>query len=389
MYPLYVQILHRRRKKVLYLGVRVPVSCFDSSAERVLACDGVCDAAAQRANSLICGTVERLTQRLALLDATPSPYSVEDICDGISVHSKPAPQDVLRFFRRQVKLKEQKGRFASARLYGAVLESLRRYTQGRGCPFERLTVRFVSGYADFLHERGLSAGSVSKYFDVFRTVCTRAAVEGLPVQTERIFSGVQLHAGKTRKRAVRKTLLSRIARLPLDDSPALEYARDLFMFSFFARGISFVDMLYLTRHNLRDGRLEYYRAKCGTHIAMSVTPQMEHIVRKYALPGEDTFLFPTLRGLPEDAGQRYRAYRSALRAMNRALERISRRAGLDIPLTTYVARHSWASCAKDARVPLPVIKEALGHASIKTTEIYLREFDIGVIDRVNAKITKL
>lgn len=389
MYPLYLQILHRRRKKVIYLGVRVPAPCFDPQAQRVFGGVQLTENAARRANELIDGTVEQLTRRLELLDASPSPYSVEDICDGITVQSKPSPQDLFRFFRRQIKLKEQKKRFASATLYGAVLESLRSYTQGRSCSFERLSARFVSGYAEFLQARGLAAGSISKYFDVFRTVCTRAAIEGLPVQKERIFAGVQVHAGKTCKRAVRKQLLARIARLSLDDDATLAYARDLFLFSFFARGISFVDMLHLTPRNLRDGRLEYYRAKCGTHIAMSVTPQMEHIVRKYAVSGDDTFLFPTLRGLPADAGVRYKAYRSALRNMNRALERIARRAGIETHLTTYVARHSWASCAKDARVPIPVIKEALGHASIKTTEIYLREFDIGVIDRVNAKITKL
>lgn len=389
-YPLYLQVLHARRKKVIYLGIRVPVRCFDPVAQRVLPVpDLLAISAARRANDLIDRTVDRLERRLETLDSTGSAYSIEDLCDGIEVRTKPETQDLFVFFRHQIRLKERTNRFSSAKLYTAVLRSLCRYTQGRSCPFGRLSERFVAGYAEFLREQGLAAGSIAKYFDVFRTVCMRAAATGISVQKDRIFARVRVHAGKTEKRAVRKQFLSRIACLPLEGEPALDYARDLFLFSFYARGISFVDILRLTHKNLRNGKLEYFRAKSGTHIAMSITPQMAQILKKYAVPDPEAYLFPTLRGVPAVEELRYRTYRTALKGTNRALAVIARRADIGTRLTTYVARHSWATCAKEEHVPIPVIKEALGHASIRTTEIYLREFDLEIIDRVNERITRL
>ena len=85
----------------------------------------------------------------------------------------------------------------------------------------------------------------------------------------------------------------------------------------------------------------------------------------------------------------YRQYRRALERVNRNLKEVARMAGIDAPLSTYVSRHSWASQAKASRAPIAVISESLGHTSEKTTQIYLKEFDQSVVDRVNAMVSAL
>ena len=146
-----------------------------------------------------------------------------------------------------------------------------------------------------------------------------------------------------------------------------------------------VDILSIKKKNLKNGLITYNRRKTDQRLQVSLTPQLRHLIAKYE--NDTEFIFPVLSGgSPQEM---YRQYRRALERVNRNLKEVARMAGIDAPLSTYVSRHSWASQAKASGAPIAVISESLGHTSEKTTQIYLKEFDQSVVDRVNAMVSAL
>ena len=164
--------------------------------------------------------------------------------------------------------------------------------------------------------------------------------------------------------------------------PALDYARDMFILSFYLRGMSFIDMAFLKKTNLNNGYVIYRRRKTGQQLVIKWTKDMQMILDKY--PENDSeYLLPIIRN--SDANERY-IYRNAGYNINRSLKQIARMAGITISLTLYVARHSWASAAKAKGIPLSVISEGMGHDSETTTQIYLASLETSVVDQANSLI---
>ena len=170
----------------------------------------------------------------------------------------------------------------------------------------------------------------------------------------------------------------------LGDRPGLQFARDLFLFSFFMRGMSFVDMAFLRKSDLRYGVLSYRRRKTGQVLCVKWEACMQRIVDRYAVAGS-VFLFPLL---DEGKGDLRVQYKRMQARINVRLKVIGELVGCPIPLSLYVARHSWASIAKDRDVPLSVISEGMGHDSLLTTQIYLASLDNSLVDRANWLILK-
>ncbi len=156
----------------------------------------------------------------------------------------------------------------------------------------------------------------------------------------------------------------------------------MFMLSFMLRGMSFIDMAFLRKSDLRHGHVVYRRRKTGQRLAIAWTPEMEAILAKY--PANPTgYLLPIIRH--NGTNERY-TYRNAGYNINHSLKRIAARLGLTEPLTLYVARHSWASVAWAKGIPLSVISEGMGHDSESTTRIYLASLDTTAIDTANSLI---
>lgn len=388
---LAIQIRHAGRTEVLNSNYRINPECFAEKTGRVRYQAGlICRNAVRQINTTLQHTTTLLQQRISLLDASGLPYTVDEICDGFNFQGETAPGDLFPFFHVQIAMKAARHKYASQQLYSAALHALQKYAGVAKYPFEALSREFIAGYLEYLNGRALSAGTISKYMAILHTICLRAACLGAELKLERLFAGLHSTVGHSAKRAVDKAILSKLFRLKLDDQPHLKYASDLFLFSFFAQGMSLVDILHLRQDNIQNGQIRYARAKCGTRICLGITPQMRRLIEAYR-PADscEEYLFPSLRGIEPGSAAEYKAYRAALRATNRALLKISDMLHLDIPLTTYVARHTWATNAKKARIPISVIQEALGHTSIRTTEIYLKQFETQMIERINERITRL
>ena len=164
----------------------------------------------------------------------------------------------------------------------------------------------------------------------------------------------------------------------------MDVARDIFMFSFYTRGMSFIDMAYLKKRDLQNGVLSYRRKKTGQQLFIKWERPMQEIIDKYNTDGSP-YLLPIIRNMNADERQQYK---NAAHLVNNKLKKLGEILGLAVPLTSYVARHAWASIAKSKNVPLGIISEAMGHDSEKTTRIYLASLDTSAIDKANNQILK-
>ena len=172
--------------------------------------------------------------------------------------------------------------------------------------------------------------------------------------------------------------------LDLSMKSSLDFARDMFMFSFYTRGMSFVDMAYLKKTDLQNGILTYCRRKTGQQRTVKWEKCMEEIIKKYP-SNSSVYLLPIIK----EKGNERKQYDNALHLVNYRLKDLSGMLKLQRPLTMYVARHSWASAAKVRNVPLSVISEGMGHDSEKTTQIYLASLEASVVDKANKMILEL
>lgn len=216
-----------------------------------------------------------------------------------------------------------------------------------------------------------------------RAIYNRAVDKELTVQRnpfKHVYTGID----RTAKRAVPLETVRLIRDLDLTLNPVMDLARDLFMFSFYTRGMSFIDMAYLKKSDLKNGILSYRRQKTGQQLFIKWEKPMQEITDKYNTKGTP-YLLPVIRDMERDGR---RQYKSAAHRINRLLKKIGKKLGLAIPLTTYVARHGWASIAKSKNIPLSIISEAMGHDSEKTTLIYLASLDTSAVDKANSLILK-
>lgn len=274
-----------------------------------------------------------------------------------------------------------KGRMRTAETYAAMKNSFMRYRNNKEIDITALDAATVESYEAFLRESGLIANSTSFYLRKLRAAYYHA-MDDAELQRNDIFRRVYTGICRTAKRALDANSISRIKNIDLTDNPPADFARDMFMFSFYTRGMSFVDMAYLKKCDLKEGVLTYSRHKTGKTLYIKWEKPMQKIVDKYADPGSP-YLLPILH---QSATSERSQYRGCHTKINRWLKTVARLADVNSNLTTYVARHSWASIAKAKAIPVAIISEAMGHESERMTHIYLASLDTTAIDSANRLI---
>lgn len=277
-----------------------------------------------------------------------------------------------------------KGRLGSARNLRCTLSSFSAFLGGIDIPFSLLNELLVGEYADWLSLRGLTLNSSSFYMRNLRSVYNKAVRDEGVSQTfpfRHVYTGID----KTAKRSVSEETVIRLKELDLSENPGLCLARDLFLFSYCTRGMSFVDIAYLRQKNIRNGYIYYTRRKTGQRLSVRIEPAVQEIINRYHLPASSTpYLFPILRS--EDEKISYTQYQTGLRYYNKQLKKLAFLLEENLTLTSYTSRHTWASTARKHNVPIAVISDGMGHTSERTTLIYLSSIDTSVIDRANEEL---
>lgn len=276
------------------------------------------------------------------------------------------------------------GKVRTSEAYASTLSSFMRFRNGRDVLLDEMDSDMMLAYEAYLRNSGVSPNSTSFYMRNLRAVYNRAVEKGLIFQRY-IFKHVYTGIDKTVKRAVPLKVIRRIKEMDLSANPTLGFARDMFLFSFYTRGMSFVDMAYLKKRNLANGILVYRRRKTGQQMCIKWERCMQEIVGRYDT-SSSPYLLPIIK--PDCGIEERKQYIYAAHNINHSLKIIGRELGQSVSLTLYVARHSWASIARSKNVPLSVISEGMGHDSETTTRIYLASLDTVAIDKANMMILK-
>ncbi len=403
-YTLVIQLIRERRRSVIFTPYRLLPAEFDARRRKAVAVNQrkAHVARIREINVYLEKQQAEISRILAEFEREGKPFTARDITavyrqryDNRYVHT---------FFQHQIAERIAEGAQGTANKYSATLTAFEKFSGGRRVHFDDIDENLLLDFEHYLHQIPLQPNTVSFYLSNFRALYNKALKRGYVTRARSPFESVPIRIGKTRKLAIGEELIRKVAQARFPDSHKLSCARDLFMFSFYCRGMSFVDMAYLRQEDIHEDVIRYRRRKTGQVYAVRIIPEVQQILDRYreecspwALPvmldfdaeGELRPLVYTGTTAEERKRfetQLYMRYKYYLSHYLRFYRDLSRRLDLPVRLSFNVARHSWASIARRHGIPVSVISAGLGHTSEKTTQIYLDELDNSQVDAANAMV---
>ena len=400
---LYFQIIHNRVVRQLNTDYKVFAEEWDAEAENVIV-NG------NRSNLLLgiqerlAWDVSRLEKVVRSLETERRRFTADDVITMF--HKLTKESSLFTFMHGVIAQLKQLGKVRTSETYTATLKSFMAFRDEQDVPLDGISSDMMLMYEAHLKARGVRMNTISFYMRNLRAVYNRAVEKGL-TQPNNPFRHVYTGVDKTVKRAIPIKAIKALKELDLSMKPSLDFARDMFLFSFYTRGMSFVDIAYLKKTDLQNGILTYRRRKTGQELSIKWEKCMAEIIAKYPENKTD-YLLPIIKEkgngrnsvshqaclngrvvTDEGKANERRQYDNTLHLVNYRLKELSTMLKLQRPLTMYVARHSWASAAKSKNVPLSVISEGMGHDSEATTQIYLASLETSVVDKANKMILGL
>lgn len=381
---LVFQLIHKRTVRRIRSKYRIRNDEWDKKFEEI----ALPSPASERYSRLkiirsnIMYELKRLKAIAEKLDCSGKDYSLDEIIQKY-ISGTDTGCSVFDFIRAQVAHKKQLGKIRSSETYQTTLNSFMRFREGIDLTFDMIDSELMEHYEAALRRHGLLRNTSSFYMRVLRTNYRLAVEKGL-TPDRHPFKHVYCGMDKTVKRSISFAEIKKIKELDLSRKRVMDFARDMFIFSFCTRGMSFIDMAYLKKNDLKHGCLTYRRKKTGQLLVIEWTKQMQDILDKYK-PNSTQYLLPIITR--EDGNER-RQYQNQMRKINRRLKDIATSIKLPVPLSLYYSRHSWATIARCKDIPISIISEGLGHDSEITTQIYLDSIKSYEVDKANRKILK-
>lgn len=382
-FPLVFRIIHKRRALSIYTSYRLTPLEYDASAESVVYCSD--EYHTQKDIISINQFIKK--QRLSIdfhikeLELLGDGYNVEQIVSRY--HIEHDRLSLLGYIDQLILEKRKIGKIGTSKAYSSTRSSLSKFIDCARVSLSSVDAVFVKKYEHFLIQTGVKPNTICYYVRNFKSIYSQAVCDGFEAPRLSPFRSVSSRPQKTAKRALDLATLRRIKKLRLvGERKKYALARDMFMFSFFTRGMPFVDIIYLKKDSINNNVISYCRRKTGQWLHVALTEESKMITSRHHTDGD--YVFPHFNEVGiEDL---HKLYCKHLEKTNRELGQIAKILKLKVPLTTYVARHCWATTAKTFGFSTSLISESLGHSSEKITQIYLKEFDQSVLDNVNEEI---
>lgn len=377
----YYQIIQNRVIRQLKTDYRIFTNEWNEAGSCIIV------SSSERSNQLLSlqerieWDLKRLDMIIRQLNNRKAGYTADDII--ASFQNNTEGQSLFNFMQSIIARLKQMGKIRTAENYSYTLKSFMQFRGDKDVLLSEIDSDLMQLYEAYLHGKGAVRNTSSFYMRILRAVYNRA-LENELMEQRNPFRHVYTGVDKTVKRAVPLSAIKRMKNLDLALQPNLEFARDMFLFSFYTRGMSFIDMAHLKKKDLQNGFLSYRRRKTGQQLVIRWEKCMQEIVDKRHTCDRNPYLLPILNFQNESRKQ----YKYAQSRINVHLKEIANMIGVSIPLSMYVARHSWASIAKSKNIPISVISEGMGHDSELTTQIYLASLDNTIVDNANAQILK-
>lgn len=375
-----LRFTHDRTTRFVALGLSVAPHYWDKDAELVL------PDCPERAvlQSQIDSTLSGYRKRIQRLEALDIPVTFDTLFE--TRKSRHAGITIEDGFKTEIERLESLGKINSAIKHKYALQVLNGY-KPTTMALEAIDLDYLKGLELYLRKRGNKDNSIATRFAIFKAIYNKAVKEGKVAAKQNPFSIYQVGGlwAKTRKRAIDKNDIQRLINLEIAEGHTTEYrrlAKDLFLFSYYTAGMNFGDIARLRYKDIIKGRVYYSRHKTQKLLSFQLVPAALQILEKYGTAGHgEDYIFPILDRHEHTTPQQiFNRLHKVLRKVNRELKTLGEQIGLEMPLTTYVARHTFATVLKRSGVSVALISESLGHSDLSTTQIYLDSFENSQID---------
>lgn len=380
---MYLQVIHKRVVRQMHTGCHIHASEWDKESASIIFPKK--DVERIRYLVEVQGKVESLISQLKdiadYFDMLEKEYTADELIQKRGIPTA-STNSWFSFCQKTIARMAEQGRAGTSETYKSASRSFECFMKGRDIAINDINMAVIMRYERYLQNRGLAANTSSFYMRNLRAIYNRAVRLGL-TNEKHPFDYVYTGVDKTVKRAIPLKDMRKIKNAKLEPLSDLDFARDMFLFSFYTRGMPFVDIAYLKKENLHNGILVYRRRKTGQQMFIRLEPCMQDILNKYAR-ADTPYLFPIIRSIGEERKQ----YKSMGRKINRQLKILEETLGVSSPLSFYAARHTWANTARKKHIPLAIISEGMGHSSEATTRIYLSTLGMSEMDKANHLIIK-
>lgn len=301
-------------------------------------------------------------------------YTATTIINSVTEQCKSA-KSVGEYYLKYIDNLKNENRIRYAGMYEVSYNSFIKFAKHLDITFSEIDAAWLKRYEAWSKEQNLSVSTISTRLRHLRAVFNLAIMEHA-IKTDcypfHAYKVAKLNK-ETAKRALSKEDVYRV--INYEGTGSLEIlAIDLFTFSYLCAGINFIDMAKLTRSNIRDNQIVYNREKTKKLIIIPLQQKALQLIEKYR-DENSPYIFPILSPYHKTQVQIANRLHKVLAKINKYLKEIGENLNLPLPLTTYVARHSFATVLKRAGVSTSIISESLGHSSEKITQAYLDSFD--------------
>ena len=380
--PIIYRLTHKKRTTRIESGVKVFKQEWDTIKGRI----NKIHPQSKELNLLLNKRLFELEKKLFEATINLPDKDVKTLKRALIGDERQVISTFFQFATMEIKNLRDQERFGNASVYETSVNRFINYT-GKSISFKEINYNVLSGFELTLLKEGICRNTIAIYMRELRALLNLAIKKGLMDRADYPFYNYKIKTERTVCRAITTDELQKIYKHPLKDQSVAWHSRNIFFLIFNLIGISFIDLILLEQESIQNGRIVYRRRKTGKRYSIKITEDAERIINIYRNPDRkylisyfnfDEVLKSKVR---EEAGLR-------IKSCNTQLKKLGKLLNLPIPLTTYVARYTWANVAKSLGYPKDQIAEALGHEyGNRITGIYLDNYGNEVIDEMNLKVT--
>jgi len=385
-YPIVLRVIQDRKAHFVYTNLSCPPNLWDFNSNKP---------AKKHPNKLelelfISKKIAEVQNVILKTENEQKDYSGEQILKKFKSSTKKTT--LFQFFDEIVSNLKQSNKIGNAKIYKDCKTMLFNFRNGADLSFSDVDVSFLNRFERKFLERGVSGNSISVYMRTLRAVFNKAIQEGYCKKETYPFNEYKISklSSETSKRALTKEQMLKIVALKLESDSKLIISKDIFLFSYYNRGINFKDIALLQWSDIKEERMIYSRAKTGKAYNIGLLKPAIVILNKYKkITGgkKDDYIFPILNKEKHITPQQiHNRIKKTTKMINSDLKDIAKLCNIDFNLTTYVARHSYATIMKRSGISTSLISESLGHKSEQTTQIYLDRFENLILDEASKVI---
>lgn len=385
-FPIILRLSHNGKTTGISTGYSVPEASWDEESRHIRkSYKGLENVT--RINNLLTKERSKALDIIARLhDRNELAYlSITELKGLIS--TKGSKETFFEYTEKQIKELIKLNRIGNARNYSNILREVKKFRNDVDFPFRELNYTFLKKFESYYLEKGLGENGLSVYMRGIRAILNKAIADKLIEKEAYPFDQYTIPSKPTKKRAISLDAIQKIIKLKLDPKTNLAETRNVFLMSFYMMGAPFIDLAFLKKESIVDGRIQYRRRKTGKFFDIKITENLKPILNHYLRgKGKNEYLLPIVKRTA--LVDQYKDIQWAQKRYNKRLKDIAEKAGIQEKLTSYVSRHSFASLANNMSIPVTAISEMLGHQKLSTTQVYLASLQKDVIDNYNESILK-